>query len=71
MKEYASQVEMCKVGEFIVDLYESKDGHVAVAIVDPFTDTVKHVVWVSRGLGGASVVHIDGCRLVLRARSAN
>jgi hypothetical protein len=67
MEAYAALVHLSKVGEFIVDLYESEDGQCAAAIVDPTTDTVHHVVWLSEGLDGASVLRCDSGRL-LRAR---
>ena len=70
MKGYSSHVEMCKVGDFVVDLYESQEGHLAAAVVDPVTDTVQQVVWLSQGLSGASVVRCDGERLVLRTSCA-
>jgi hypothetical protein len=68
MEAYAALVHLSKVGEFIVDLYESEDGHVLLRIVDPTTDTVHHVVWLSAGLDGAAVLRCDSDRLVLRAR---
>lgn len=68
MKEYASQVEMCKVGECLIDLYEGKDGQLAVVVVDPVTDSANHVVWVSEGLS-TTISHCDGSRLVLGNRS--
>jgi hypothetical protein len=68
MQSYAALVHLSKVGEFLVDLYESEDGQLAAAVVDPVTDTVQHVVWLSEGLNGASVLRCDDRRLVLRAR---
>lgn len=67
MRAYDALVHLSKVGEFIVDLYESADGQCAAAVVDPTTDTVQHVVWLSDGLDGASVLRCDSDRLVLRA----
>lgn len=68
MEAYAALVHLSKVGEFLVDLYESEDGHVAAAVVDPVTDTVQHVVWLSEGLSDASVLRCDDHELVLRGR---
>jgi hypothetical protein len=68
MKSYSALVHLSKVGEFIVDLYESADGQIAAAVVDPVADTVQHVVGLSEGLNGASVLRCDEGKLVLGAR---
>lgn len=68
MKAYAGLVRLSKVGELIVDLYESADGQVAVAVVDPTTDRVQQVVGLSEGLRDAPVLRCDGDRLVLGTR---